>query len=242
MKTSNPLTAEVFSAFLKCQTKAYLMAVGETPPDAYFANIEERISARFKAAAKQELSIGTSVSEFLEFQRLKYRPDLGSTTNLVDCDSAAFSLSSPPSEQRRQTPRKLPVFQGVVPVLFVPWDKLSISENLLLCFGAVALEQLTGVLPTLGTLVYGEGYRQKNLKIENHLTRTHEIIGSVKIILNAPQPPPLVLNRHCTVCDYQRRCRGIAIERDDLSLLTAMTTKDRMKSNANGVFTITQLS
>jgi hypothetical protein len=34
----------------------------------------------------------------------------------------------------------------------------------------------------------------------------------------------------------------LAIERDDLSLLSAMTSKERAKSNAKGVFTITQLS
>ena len=51
-----------------------------------------------------------------------------------------------------------------------------------------------------------------------------------------------MLNRHCAVCDFQPRCRGIAIERDDLSLLTAMTIKERAKCNAKGLFTITQLS
>ena len=60
--------------------------------------------------------------------------------------------------------------------------------------------------------------------------------------LHGREPPPLVLNRHCAVCDFQPRCRGLAIERDDLSLLSAMTGKERAKCNAKGIFTITQLS
>jgi predicted RecB family nuclease len=35
---------------------------------------------------------------------------------------------------------------------------------------------------------------------------------------------------------------GLAVERDDLSLLNAMTGKERAKCNAKGIFTITQLS
>jgi predicted RecB family nuclease len=242
MKTSKPFTAAVFSAFLKCQTKAYLVAVGEAPPDTFFSDIEQRISTRFKATAKPPLATGSNVEGFLEFQRSHFAHNLGSATHLVDCDSATYDLSPSLSEQGRPTPSKLPVSDAVLPVLFVPSDKPSLSESLLLCFGAVALEQFTGVRPNIGTLVYGEGHCQKNLKVENHLVRTHEVIGSIKQTLDAAQPPPLVLNRHCTVCDYQRRCRGIAIERDDLSLLTAMTAKDRTKSNAKGISTITQLS
>ena len=152
-----------------------------------------------------------------------------------------YGLSSSFNNQAYQT-RKPPASDAFVPILFVPWDKLSLSESLLLCFGATTLEQFTGVLPTIGIVVYGETYCRKNLKTEKHLIRTLEIIGNIETVLAAPEPPPLVLNRHCTVCDYQRRCRGIAIERDDLSLLPAMTIRDRAKSNAKGVSTITHLS
>src|SRR5262249_741823 len=40
----------------------------------------------------------------------------------------------------------------------------------------------------------------------------------------------------------QERCRNLAIERDELSLLSAMTAKERRKYAAKGVVTITQLS
>jgi len=242
MKTGKPFTAAVLSAFLKCQTKAYLMAVGETPPDTVFSGIEERTTTRFKATAQKSFSIGTNVEAFLDFQRSPFSRDIGSTTRLIDSESATYDQSPSPIERGRKRPRQLPVSSAVLPVLFSPWDKLSLSESLLLCFGAIALEQITGVLPSTGIVVYGNGYRQKNLKIEKHAARTHEIIGAIDKMLDALQPPPLVLNRHCTVCDYQRRCRGIAIERDDLSLLPAMTIKDRAKSNAKGVSTITHLS
>jgi transposase len=50
------------------------------------------------------------------------------------------------------------------------------------------------------------------------------------------------LNRHCAICDFQTRCRDLAIERDDLSLLSAMSGKERIQCHAKGVVTIAQLS
>jgi predicted RecB family nuclease len=54
--------------------------------------------------------------------------------------------------------------------------------------------------------------------------------------------PPVVLNKHCQICDFQTRCRGIAVNREDLSLLATMTEKERQKFIEKGITTITQLS
>src|SRR5437879_1440602 len=53
---------------------------------------------------------------------------------------------------------------------------------------------------------------------------------------------PLDPRRRAAAMGRLRRCRGLAIERDDLSLLNAMTSKERAKCNAKGIVTITQLS
>jgi len=80
------------------------------------------------------------------------------------------------------------------------------------------------------------------VKIEDYVLRTRQTIDAIGVACRSREPPPLVLNRHCAVCDFQPRCRRLAIERDDLSLLSAMTGKERAKYNAKGVFSITQLS
>jgi hypothetical protein len=45
MNPINPITAAVFSAFLKCPTKAHLLAIGEPAPGTFFTDIEVRISS-----------------------------------------------------------------------------------------------------------------------------------------------------------------------------------------------------
>ncbi|PYU36956.1 MAG: hypothetical protein DMG54_35310 [Acidobacteria bacterium] len=58
----------------------------------------------------------------------------------------------------------------------------------------------------------------------------------------SPSPPDLVLNRHCAECEFQNRCRQKAIEKDDLSLLSGMTEKERTNFHSKGILTITHVS
>src|SRR5439155_17064934 len=67
-------------------------------------------------------------------------------------------------------------------------------------------------------------------------------IEKIDALLSSPSPPDLVLNRHCAECEFQPRCRKIAVEKDDLSLLAGMSAKERQKLRNKGIFTVTQLS
>jgi len=64
----------------------------------------------------------------------------------------------------------------------------------------------------------------------------------IAALLSSTTPPDLVLNRHCAECEFQARCRKIAIDKDDLSLLAGMSAKERQKLRSKGIFTVTQLS
>ena len=67
-------------------------------------------------------------------------------------------------------------------------------------------------------------------------------LGKMTALLSNPTPPDLVLNRHCAECEFQARCRKLAVEKDDLSLLARMNAKERQKLRSKGIFTVTQLS
>ena len=95
MGASNPITAAVFSAFLKCPTKAHLLAIGEPAPSSYFVNIEERISSMYKAVANQRLRVGAEVAELLDFGELWRGPDYATVTHEVDCETAVYDFALP---------------------------------------------------------------------------------------------------------------------------------------------------
>ena len=58
----------------------------------------------------------------------------------------------------------------------------------------------------------------------------------------SPTQPELVLNRHCPECEFRNRCRKIAKEVDDLSLLSGMSPLERARHRSKGIFTVNQLS
>ena len=242
MDASNPITAAVFSAFIKCPMKAHLLAIGENAPDPYFADMEMRIRYMYKAAARRRLRLETEIAEPLDFGHLPRSPDYATITHDVDCETAVYDFAPPQLRPTTRQPRGSSHSGSFVPVLFLPWDKPNLSDRLLVCFGALALSQATGILPATGTLIFGDGYRHRTLKIGKYVAQTRQIIDAIGASLQGRKPPSLVLNRHCAVCDFQLRCRDLAIERDDLTLLTAMSGKERAKYNAKGISTIAQLS
>jgi predicted RecB family nuclease len=242
MDVNNSITAALFSAFLKCPTKAHLIAIDESAPGACFADIEARISSMYKSAANRRSPLGTEVAEFLDFIELRRSLDRDDTKRYVDCDTAVYDLAPPPHRPGACQRQELSASGTLVPIRFLPWDRPSLSDSLQVCFGALALSQVTGILADTGIVIYGEGHRRKTVKTADHTARTLQTIDAIKVICHSPEPPPLALNRHCAVCDFQSRCRDLAIERDDLSLLSAMTGKERAKCNAKGIFSITQLS
>jgi predicted RecB family nuclease len=242
MKGSNSITAAIFSAFLKCPTKAHLLAIGESAPSTYFADIEVRISSMYKVMARRRLRVETEFAGPLDFGQLWCNSNCATVAHDVDCETAVYDSTLPQRGPVRRRSRETSPSGVFVPILLLPWDKPNLSDKLLVGFGALALSQATGSLPDTGTLIFGNGYRQRTVKIGNYVARTHQIINEIGGNWEDRKPPPLVLNRHCAVCDFQPRCRGLAIERDDLSLLTAMAGKERAKFNAKGISTITQLS
>jgi predicted RecB family nuclease len=244
MDAKDPITAAQFLAFLKCPTKAHLLGISEPPPDPFFTNIETQISSMHKVAARLRLRVGAKVAETepLDFGQLWRRPYVETITRYVDCETAVYDLALPSHRSKARQSLQPTRHGSFTPILFSAWDKPEVTDNLRLCFGALALSQSTGILADTGALIYGDGPRHRTVKIANHVARVRQIIEAIGAIRHAIEPPPLILNRHCAVCDFQPRCRGLAIERDDLSLLSAITEKERAKYNARGISTVTHLS
>ena len=61
MNTSKSITAAVFTAFLKCPTKAHLLAMGKSAPATFFTDIEARISSMYKSVASRRMRVGEVV-------------------------------------------------------------------------------------------------------------------------------------------------------------------------------------
>jgi hypothetical protein len=93
-----------------------------------------------------------------------------------------------------------------------------------------------------GKIIHGDAYATRNVKLPSLTSQVQKGIKGITALLAADSPPELLLNRHCGECEFQARCRRRATEKDELSLLSGMTEKDRKGLHAKGIFTVTQLS
>ena len=129
-----------------------------------------------------------------------------------------------------------------IPIRFIFRNKLTKDDKLLLAFGAFVLSEMLGRDVRLGKIIHGDDHATLKVKTSALAGEVRKRLDKIAALLSSPTPPDLVLNRHCAECEFQARCRKIAVEKDDLSLLAGMSAKERQKLRSKGIFTVTQLS
>ena len=129
-----------------------------------------------------------------------------------------------------------------IPYRFEPSNKITKEHKLLLALDALRLSESLGREVSQGKIMHGDNYATLNVKILPFTKEVRRRINDATTLLTANGPPDLVLNRHCGQCEFQYRCRTQATEKDELSLLSGMSEKDRKKLHGKGIFTVTQLS
>ena len=129
------------------------------------------------------------------------------------------------------------------PTIFVGTYSISKEQKLALFFTAHVLEKLQNKQPTIGHIVNVEGKSHK-IKLDGRAQTLLPILEPLNEWLaeDAPEEPPVILNRHCPLCQFRDACRAKAEQENNLSLLDRMTPKTMRKLERKGIFTVTQLS
>src|SRR4051794_28570526 len=145
MSANSTISATVFAAYLRCPTKAYLLARGERP-GSFFTDTLGRISNAYKAAACERL--GAGVAGVTSISRLPLptapAPAPARAVAFVDCETASYALDIPTRARSDCRTRRDDPSPDYVPVLVSAWDQSDQFDSLLVCFGAVAVQQATG--------------------------------------------------------------------------------------------------
>ena len=129
------------------------------------------------------------------------------------------------------------------PTIVVGTHRPEKEQALSLAVAGYVLEQLHGNPPALGYLITRDGECHRvNL---GPLNRTvNSILEQIRGWSAEPpvEPPPVVLNKHCPYCQFEKVCRQQAEAVDDLSLLDRMPPKAIPRYHNKGIFTVKQLS
>jgi predicted RecB family nuclease len=235
------INQQIFEAFVKCPTKSQLSrdasvvdenSVGRPQEleQIFICNGWSRLCASIPA---DQVIIGASATEAIRERR--------GGLIVVDCAIETSDLGArlhglevigaPANAQTRY-----------IPIRFLSNEKVSATDKLLLAFDAFVLSQVSGCRPDRGKLIHGREYTTTVVSLAPLYGRIKSVMKAITALQANASPPPVVLNRHCSECQYASRCRQVAEKADDLSLLAKMTEKTRQKYHQKGIFTVTQLS
>lgn len=236
------VSSQIFGAYLECSTKCWLRSRAETTAGNTYAEwTRTQSEAYYEGGVKcllamfpeSDCAIAPPISKYPEDATWRLAIDLHlRTTNL---DSRLQAVERIPSEGRSR------------PVQFVPYrfefaNKLTKNAKLSLAFDALVLFEAIGCEMTLGKIMHGDGHATLTVKLPSLVSEVQNRIKDITTLLAGNSPPELVLNRHCGQCEFQARCRKQALEKDELSLLSGMSEKERKALHDKGIFTVTQLS
>jgi predicted RecB family nuclease len=239
------ITSDLFQAYLKCPMKCWLRAAGEvstgntyaewvkTQDESYLANQAARLVGE---SSNDEVAISPEVGNLKSVKwQLATSIALHAQVNSCAVETCLHAVVRAPSEVRGKAAQ-------FIPIRFIFRNKLTRDDRLPLALDAFALSEMLGRTVNLGKIIHGDDHATLKVKTSALAGEVRKRIEKMAALLSSPAPPDLVLNRHCAECEFQSRCRKIAIEKDDLSLLANMSAKERQKLRSKGIFTITQLS
>ena len=114
-------------------------------------------------------------------------------------------------------------------------------QKTLLELFALLISELQGTEPALGLVCRSKG-KPTTIRLTPGLQIARSLLREIKGLRQGLSTPMLVLNSHCLVCEFHRRCRAQALKEDNLSLLRGMNDLQITRLNKKGIFTVNQLS
>jgi len=219
-----PITEEIFAAFLKCETKAYLKYSSTLGAQSELSQWRQHQQKEYREACRKLLCsalhappfVGTPDLQTLKGQRFDLILDYIVAHGDIHACLDALALS-------RGKRAKLDC--PYTPIRFVPSERLSTDDKLMLAFDAVALSKVYGRTPRAGRIIHGRNQTVATVALFPLLGRIQRVLRAVNDQQTKAVQPTLVLNKHCAECEFQSRCRQVAMQKDDLSLLTSLSPR-----------------
>lgn len=236
------ITEEIFSAFLKCETKSYLKTSGAVGNQSEVSSWQRRRVEDFKQKCYIQFRSNLQEDECLSStfpwegrENGKSRLVLGCLVQTREIQTHIHALKRVPSPTRTE-------HNPYIPVRCVPSEKITKHDKLLLAFDALALSMASGKMPLFGEIIHGREQKSVKVQLAELLNMARSIVERIASQLASQIPPQLILNKHCAECEFEDRCHQVAIEKNDLSLLSGMSEKERKNQHNKGIFSATQLS
>ncbi len=239
------ITADIFEAHLKCQTKCWLRSIGEPFSGNVYAEWVAMQNHSYRATQTEQLIARSSIHELelspatgnLEVEKWRIATSLIVQAQINNC-----VLESDLHGMERVSSKIMDHPAELIPIRFIFNNKLGKDDKLLLAFDTFVLSESLGREIQAGKIIHGDNSDTLRVNVFALFDNVKKRIDTITALLSSPISPELILNRHCTECEFRNRCHQKAKESDDLSLLSGMSEKERARHRSKGIFTVNQLS
>ena len=225
------INEEIFSAFLVCSYKAYLLSQNQIGVRSEYATFFSHLAEKRFCDGLKKFAVPQRVFEDIQKEAENKEGQLYQT------DIISNSMSAHRVIERVKGGSALGAFH-YVPVMFSGRRSISKEERMDLAYQGLVLEGIQSRRPEFGRVIHGDSFIK--VRIVDQIEKARKIVAGIKKI--EVNPPRFILNRHCQICEFASVCRAKAIEKDDLSLLAGIPPKEIEAQNKKGIFTITQYS
>src|SRR5271157_5096555 len=242
------ITENLFVAYCQCPYKASLKSKGEVGEVVDYEVIQKEANAMFRDVAIERL-----LRSHTESQVTREPPSLvlavkeGARLILgarVEVQGMALGFDVLERLVDRDDDRQ----SVYVPVQFSHRNKLSREDSLLAAFHGIILAEALGQPVQFVKVVHGPGFSVSKIKLVGPTGTTRlvkearQILDRLRKQIESASPPLMILNSHCTSCEFRDRCHAEAVNRDDLSLMRGMSEKEVLAQRKRGINTVTQLA
>ena len=236
------VSSQLFEAYIECSTKCWLRSRAEPTAGNVYAEWvrgqnetyrQDGLKLLLTSFPESECAIGPPISK--NSKDATWRIAIDVRLQMNDLESRPRAIERIASEGRGSTAQ-------FIPYRFEFANKLTKQHRLLVAFDTLLLSEAIVRDVTLGKIMHGDGHATLKVKTPALASEVRKLIKDITALLADNTPPDLVLNRHCGECEFQARCRKQAMDKDELSLLSGMSEKERKKLHGKGIFTVNQLS
>lgn len=220
---------ELFLAFISCKYKAYLIKNRNAKIISDYQKVYSRQKyiqlKRFETKLKER---NVLKSEFVRGKTTKgFVLNTKFSKNNIEIEPDGVEIISK---------------YNVVPIYITPHEKITSVDKLFVSAQGLLLKSEFKLQVDYCRIVFGEELKQSKIKLLTYLSKAKEELNVMNEMLSNAETPILMKNKHCSVCAYYEDCNEILVEKNDLSLITALKPAEIIKKNSKGIFTVLQLS
>jgi predicted RecB family nuclease len=237
---SKPIDSEILIAYSQCPRKAFLLLCTNTQgtPHEYTEILEKQ------RQTNQRKFLDILQRKNVDVQPYNLENLKGKHEFLINVTLEANGLAAKCAILNKIRTHSSLGRYSYEPTIFVSTHSIKKEQKLELFFVSHVLEQVQDKRPVSGRII-GLDEKSHKVKLENgpktlipFLEPLQEWAGTF-----SPEPPPLILNKHCSICQFQSLCQTKAKQEDNLSLLDGVSTPKAInKYEKKGIFTVKQLS